>query len=175
MRHFVILFLLMIVFAPAGNAQKMAGFGGELSVVGAKINYRSWLSRKTGYEIFGGVTAEFDDLMPNDPEAGLKYLHTFIFNRADRTYIGLMAKWKWVDVDDSDRSTNLPIPGILVGKEWFNKKRKLKGFAIEVGYQFGTKEYNVYNPVIHNIIGQYQFNELPLILNFRYSFYQKRR
>lgn len=174
MKHLVLLIIISLSLNLFAHAQKMAGFGAELSTVGAKINYRSWLSRTTGFELFTGITTELDDFMPNDPEAGLKYLHTFNYNRDKRTYMGVMGKWKWIDVDKSYKSTSLPVPGILIGKEWFNQKRKLKGFAIEVGYQFGHKEYQVFSPENHFLIGRYTYDELPLIFNLRYSFYSKR-
>jgi len=174
MKSFLILLIITICLDSTTFAQKMGGFGGELTVTGVKINYRSWISRTTGFEIFGGITSELEDFIPNDSEAGIKYLHTFNYNRFDRTYFGVMGKWKWVEINKTNMSTNLPIPGILIGKEWFSKKRKLKGFAIEVGYQYGSKEYKVYSPEKHNLIGDYTYNELPLILNLRYSFYNRR-
>jgi len=174
MKHFFLLIIISLCLIPFVYAQKMGGLGGELSPVGVKINYRSWLSRTTGFEIFTGITTELDDFRPNDPEAGFKYLRTFTYNRDKRTYMGVMGKWKWIDIDKSHMSTSLPIPGILIGKEWFDQKRKLKGFALEFGYQFGHKEYEVYSPEKHLLIGRYTFDELPLIFNLRYSFYSKK-
>jgi hypothetical protein len=68
----------------------------------------------------------------------------------------------------------LPIPGILIGKEWYRNRIHRIGFAVELGYQMGTKEYKVYDST--NISpGAYQFDEFPLILNLRYSFYTKKK
>lgn len=174
MKRSTIIILILLCCTPVVSAQKMSGAGAEISTIGLKLNYRNWLSRTKGFELFGGITSEFDDLMPNDPEAGFKYLHTFIYNRSDRSYLGFMGKWKWVDIDTPNKSTSLPVPGILVGKEWFKKKRHLRGMALEVGYQFGNKKYKVYSPENHIYIGKYTFSEVPLIFNFRYSFYSKR-
>lgn len=154
--------------------QKMIGFGAEVSPVGAKINVRSWFSKETGFEIFGGMSAQLDDFNPNDPEAGFKFLRSVQYSRTQRTYFGLMGKMKWVDVFEPNRSTNLPIGGILVGREWYDKRIKRKAFAVELGYQYGSKEYNIYSPLEHLYIGREKFDEFPLILNFRYSFMQKR-
>lgn len=173
-KRFSLLLIIIPLIGTFSYAQKYGGIGAELSVLSAKANYRSWVSKSSGFEIFGGVASELDDLKPNDPEAGLKYLHTLIYHRADKTYIGIVGKWKWVDVNDANRTTSLAVPGILIGKEWYDKRRHSKGLAIEVGYQFGHKEYNIYSPLNHIFIGKYEYNELPLILNLRYSFYRKR-
>jgi hypothetical protein len=115
-----------------------------------------------------------EDFKPNDPEAGVKYLHTIIYNRENRTYLGLMGKWKWMNVYGSNLKGNLPVPGLLIGKEWFDKRRKLKSYAVEMGYQFGKKDLlaKEENGIIR---GRSEFEEIQLILNFRYSFYTKRK
>lgn len=174
MKHAKLLFILMFLFGISSFAQKMIGFGGELSVLSLKPNVRMWVSKATGFEVFGGVASELDDFKPNDLEAGFKFLHTILYKRTDRTYIGLVGKWKWVNINDSNHSTNLPIPGLLIGKEWYSKRIHRKGFAVELGYQLGTKEYQVFSPFNHIYLGKANFAEFPLILNLRYSFYKKK-
>jgi hypothetical protein len=155
--------------------QKMTGVGGELSVVGFKPNLRKWLSRTNGYEIFGGVAAELGDFKPNDYEGGVKYLNTFIYNRTERTYFGLMGKWKWVDVGaEENTNINLPVIGVLIGKEWFSNRANIRAFAIELGYQYGVKDYNVMHIDGEHILGsKKQYDEFPLVLNLRFSLYKK--
>ncbi len=131
-----------------------------------------WFSKTTGFEVFGGVASELEDLNPNDAEAGLKFLHALIYKRTERTYIGVVGKYKWLNWNIENGRTSLPIPGILIGKEWYSKRIKRKGFAVELGYQFGTKNYKV--PLNYEATGEKTFNEFPLILNLRYSFYTKR-
>ncbi len=173
MKRLILLSILTAFFGTSSFAQRIAGFGGELSILSFKPNYRMWFSKNTGFEVFGGVSSELNDFKPNDMEAGFKFLHTLIYERTERTYIGVVGKWKWVDINESNHSTSLPIPGILIGKEWYSKRIHRKGFAIELGYQIGTKEYRVYDST--NISpGKYQFDEFPLILNLRYSFYTKK-
>lgn len=174
MKRIFLSFLAIAFFATSSFAQKIGGFGGELSMLSFKTNYRTWISKTTGFEAFGGVASELNDVKPNDLEAGFKFLHAIMYERTNRTYVGLIGKWKWVDVFDVNSRTSLPIPGLIIGKEWLSKRINLKGFAIEVGYQFGTKEYEVYSPINHLPIGKETFEELPLILNLRYSFYSKR-
>ena len=173
----IFLFVFLILFLVSGtSAQKMIGYGGELSVLSIKPNARLWISKNTGFEVFGGIASELDNFKLNDVEAGFKFLKTIIYKRSDRTYFGLVGKWKWVDVFDSNISTNLPVPGILIGKEWYSKRINRKGFAIELGYQYGHKEYTVYSPANHTPLPtKEQFDEFPLILNLRYSFYQIRK
>ncbi|MDP3644562.1 MAG: hypothetical protein Q8S54_15390 [Bacteroidota bacterium] len=173
MKRILIFLLLSALFSLGSSAQKMIGFGGELSVLSFKPNLRMWFSKTTGFEIFGGIASELDDIDPNDVEAGFKFLHAIQYNRTDRTYIGLIGKWKWVNVYDSDKTSNLPVPGVIIGKEWYSKRINRKGFAIELGYQFDTKEYDVFDPN-HIKTGKERFEEFPLILNFRYSFYSKK-
>lgn len=168
----VISLLILSLFIGTGSfAQKMIGYGGELSVLSAKPNVRIWTSKTTGFEFFGGIAAEVGDFKPNDMEIGFKYLKAIIYNRTDRTYFGLMGKWKMVNVYGETQKTSLPIPGILIGKEWYSKRINRKGFAIELGYQYGVKEFNVQN---HLLQTKETFEEFPLILNLRYSFYKKR-
>jgi len=167
------IFILLTFGGFNSFAQKTVGFGGELSILSLKTNYRIWFSKTTGFELFGGVSSELNNFNPNDAEAGFKFLHTILYERTERTYIGVVGKWKWVNVNDANQSTNLPIPGILIGKEWYRKRIHRRGFAVELGYQMGTKEYKVYNSTKISP-GTYQFDEFPLILNLRYSFYTKK-
>lgn len=174
MKRILFIFLLTVVFGADSFAQKIGGFGGELSILSAKLNYRDWISKKTGFEFFGGVATELDDLNPNDFEAGFKLLRSLIYTRTDRTYVGIVGKYKWVNLPNQNARTSLPIPGFIVGKEWYSKRIRRKGFAVELGYQFGSKEYEILSPLNHSFIGKETFNEFPLILNLRYSFYSKR-
>lgn len=175
-----IILLLMLLFFFGTNSfgqKQMIGVGGELSVLGLKPNVRMWVSKTKGFEVFGGVSSEVNGIKFNDYEGGFKYLHTFLYNRTNRTYFGLMGKWKRVEVDKdmAPGICNLPIPGLLIGKEWFNKRAHLKGFAIELGYQYGVKKYKIRNLVTNDIIGEKQYEEFPLIFNLRYSYYKKKR
>jgi hypothetical protein len=170
----MLILVLFLILGVDSFAQKIGGFGGELSILSAKLNYRDWVSKKTGFEVFGGVSAELDDMNPNDFEAGFKFMRALLYTRTDRTYIGIIGKYKWVNLPNENARTSLPVPGFLVGKEWYSKRIHRKGFAIELGYQFGTKEYNILSPVNHSYIGKETFNEFPLILNIRYSFFSKR-
>ena len=171
----ILLFLILMSFLATNSfAQKMIGFGGEVSVLSIKANARMWISKTTGFEVFAGPASELTNFKPNDIEAGFKILSTFLYNRTNRTYFGLVGKWKWIDVYGKTNNINLPIPGILIGKEWYNKKLRRKGFAIEFGYQYGAKEYGIFNPVNHIQVGTGRFEEFPLIVNFRYSFYKKK-
>lgn len=174
MKHAFFIFLLAFVLGIDSFAQKIEGFGGELSILSLKPNYRVWYSKTTGLEVFGGVASELEDFKPNDVEAGIKFLHTISYERTQRTYIGALGKWKWINTTDSNHKTSLPIPGILIGKEWFTKRTYRKGFAVELGYQFGTKDYKIYSPENHTFISKERFEEFPLILNLRYSFYKKK-
>lgn len=174
MKRIMLILVLFLFLGVDSFAQKIGGFGGELSILSAKLNYRDWVSKKTGFEVFGGVSAELDDMNPNDFEAGFKFLRALLYTRTDRTYIGIIGKYKWVNLPNENARTSLPVPGFLVGKEWYSKRIHRKGFAIELGYQFGTKEYNILSPVNHSYIGKETFNEFPLILNIRYSFFSKR-
>ena len=174
MKHILLLSLLILILASSSTAQKMIGYGGELSVISFKPNVRLWISKTTGFEVFGGIASELDNFKPNDVEAGFKFLHTIIYKRNDRTYFGFVGKWKWVDVTNPNITTNLPIPGIFVGREWYSKRINRKGFAIELGYQYGSKTYDIYNSV-HVKNGTEIYTEFPLILNLRYSFYQLRK
>lgn len=174
MKRIVLLFLLAIILTTGSYAQKMIGFGGELSVLSFKPNARLWISRNTGFEVFGGLGAQLDDLKPNDLETGFKVLHAVEYRRDERTYVGVQGKWRWVDAFEPHLTTSLPVAGILIGKEWLNKRIHLKGYAVEAGYQFGSKEYQVYSPINRLPIGKERYTEFALILNFRYSFYRKK-
>ena len=174
MKRIMLILVLFLFLGVDSFAQKIGGFGGELSILSAKLNYCDWVSKKTGFEVFGGVSAELDDMNPNDFEAGFKFMRALLYTRTDRTYIGIVGKYKWVNLPNENARTSLPVPGFLVGKEWYSKRIHRKGFAIELGYQFGTKEYNILSPVNHSYIGKETFNEFPLILNIRYSFFSKR-
>ena len=171
----ILLFTLLTTFLAMGtSAQKMIGVGAELSILSFKPNVRVWLSKTTGVEIFGGIATELEDINPDDVEGGFKFLHTIQYKRTDRTYFGLVGKWKWLNAFDANKSAHVPISGILVGKEWFSKKRALKGLAVELGYQYGVKEYEIFSPFSHLPIAKERFEEFPLILNLRYSFYTKK-
>ena len=174
MKRIALLFSLILFLGISSFAQKMGGFGGELSVLSLKPNLIMWVSKATGFEIFGGIASEIGDFKPNDLEAGFKFLHSIQYNRTDRTYFGIMGKWKWVNINDATQKTNLPIPGLLIGKEWYSKRINRKGFAIELGYQIGTKEYEIYSPINHIAIGKENFTEFPFILNLRYTFYRRK-
>jgi hypothetical protein len=174
MKRFILLLVFISIVATSSNAQKIFGFGGEISIVSIKPTYRYWFNKTSGISIFAGVSSELDDIKPNDMEAGLTYLHALITNRADRTYVGLTGKWKWINVYGSNMKANLPIPGVFIGKEWFKKRTNSTGFAIEVGYQVGSTNLIASDP--NGIIsGKNTFDEFPLILNLRYSFYTKKR
>jgi len=171
----ILLFTLFATFLTMGSfAQKMIGVGAELSILSFNPNVRMWFSKTTGVEIFGGIASELEDINPNDVQGGFKFLHAFQYKRTDRTYFGLVGKWKWLNAFDPNKSTHVPIPGILVGKEWFSKKRNLKGLAVELGYQFGVKEYEIFSSFSHLPIAKERFEEFPLVLNIRYSFYTKK-
>lgn len=172
MKRLTLLFILISFFGVSSFSQKITGFGGELSVLSFKPNYRMWFSKTTGLEVFGGVASELNDFNPNDAEAGLKFLHAILYERTQRTYIGVVGKWKWINVSETNKRTSLPIPGILIGKEWYSKRIKRKGFAVELGYQFGSKKYKV--PLNYSDTEEATYEEFPLILNLRYSFYTKR-
>lgn len=167
MKRIALLFSLILFLGISSFAQKMGGFGGELSVLSLKPNLIMWVSKATGFEIFGGIASEIGDFNPNDLEAGFKFLHSIQYNRTDRTYFGIMGKWKWVNINDATQKTNLPIPGLLIGKEWYSKRINRKGFAVELGYQYGTRNYGPLNETVN-------FTEFPLILNLRYTFYRRK-
>ena len=175
MKRYILLFAVLTFFGISSFAQKIGGFGAELSVLSLKPNYRMWISKTIGFEVFGGIASELEDFMPNDLEAGFKYLHAIMYKRTERTYIGVVGKWKWAKVSDPSYTINLPVGGVLIGKEWYSKQRHLKGLAIELGYQMGTKEYELFSPIGHIPLDRTEhFDEFPLILNLRYSFFSKR-
>ena len=170
---FLIVGLLFCGFSSSAQ-QKMTGFGGELSVLSFKPTTRMWFNKASGLDVFAGVSAEFDDFKPNDYEGGVKYLHALLFHRTSRTYLGGMAKWKWLKISETTNTTNLPVVGILIGKEWYKKKAGWKGFSAELGYQYGVKNYTVFHPVTHNAMAAPRYEEFPLIVNLRYVFYKNR-
>jgi hypothetical protein len=170
MKRLSLLFILISFFGIELFAQKVGGFGTELSIVSFQPNYRLWISRTTGFEAFGGVASELEDFKPNDFGAGFKFLHTIIYNWEDRTYLGILGKWKYMNLYGSNLKANLPVYGLFIGKEWYSKRIHRKGFAIELGYQFGTKDLDAIDPTgIHT--GTNSYTEFPLILNIRYSIY----
>lgn len=170
----IFLYMLLLLFGISSFGQKMIGLGGELSVLGLRPNVRTWVSKTIGFEVFGGVSAELSDFKLNDYEGGFKYLNTFLYNHTDRTYFGLVGKWKWVKSDGSEKTANLPVVGILIGKEWSKKRIHRKGFAIELGYQYGTKKYDIHRVGNPPSIAHKTYDEFPLIVNLRYSFYKKK-
>jgi hypothetical protein len=174
MKRILYLFVITLLLGIDGYAQKMNGYGAEFTIVGINANARFWTSKTHGFEVLGGMASALEDFKLDDVAAGIKYLHTIQYRRQDRTYFGIVGKWKWVDVFDSNRTTSLPEGGILFGKEWYTKRIHRKSYAIEIGYQYGKKEYEIYSPVDHLPIEKVQFQEFPLIVNLRYSFYQLR-
>lgn len=167
------IFSILLIFFLGFNlfAQKATGFGGELSVLSFKPNVRIWISKTTGFETFAGIGSQLASFKANDLEAGFKVLKGITYERTSRTYFGLVGKWKWVNVYGSNEYTNLPVPGILIGKEWYTKRINRKGFAVELGYQYGVKDFEVKN---YQLSVKEKFEEFPLILNLRYSFYSIR-
>lgn len=172
MRTIFIILVLIFCGMNISAQKKMNGIGVELSALSLKPTARMWVSKTTGFDVFGGVSAEFEDFKPNDYEAGAKYLKSFISQRTDRSYFGLMGKWKWLETGEYQSSTTLPVFGLLVGKEWYQKRSLLKGFAVELGYQFGKKNYEVYNGPRY--LGKKIHSEFPLIVNLRYLFYKSK-
>jgi len=167
----LLLLILLISFGINSYSQKLTGIGAELSVLSLKPNVQWWISKTTGFEVFGGVSSELGDFNPNDFEGGFKYLKSFLYNRTDRSYVGLMGKWKFMNLNLEGTSTkiNLPVIGILIGKEWLSQSIPRKGFAIELGYQYGVKNYEV--KVDQLQFDKKTYDEFPLILNLRYTFY----
>jgi len=169
----LILIFLIIFLGFDSFAQKMNGFGGEISLLGINLDDRLWTSRTHGFEVFGGMASGMEDIKMDDIAAGFKYLHAIQYRRQDRTYFGVVGKWKWIDVFDSHLTTSLPVPGVLIGKEWYTKRIHRKAYAIEIGYQYGKKTYEVTDPNGLNSRST-TYTEFPLIVNLRYSFYQLR-
>jgi hypothetical protein len=161
MKRAKVLLIVLLLFGISSFAQKMTGYGAELSILSFKPNLRNWFSKTNGFEIFGGISSELDNFSPNDPELGFKFLHALMYERTSRTYVGLVGKWKWLNINDSNRSASLPIPGLLIGKEWYSKRIHRKAFAVELGYQLGTKEYKILSPINHMEIGKDTFEEFP--------------
>lgn len=170
----IFIILVLLFFGMNISAQKkMNGIGGELSALGLKPTYNMWFSKTTGINLFAGVSAEFEDFKPNDYEGGVKYLHGFLYSRSSRTYIGGMGKWKIVAPGIYDNTVHLPVFGAFVGMEWYNKRAFWKGFSAELGYQYGSRKYHIVNPVNKLDIATKTFEEFPLILNLRYTFYKR--
>ena len=174
MKQLFLISLLILSIGANVFAQKMIGFGTEINVLGLSLDSRYWTTKNDGFEVFGGIASGVEDFKMDDYVAGLKYLHTIQYRRQDRTYVGIMGKWKWIDVYDSNRTSNLPVAGVLVGKEWYTKRVHRKSYAIEFGYQYGAKEYEIFSPVNNLPIDKVRFQEFPLIINLKYSFYQLR-
>ena len=169
MKRITLFYLLLLFFGTSSFAQKMTGFGAELSVLSIKPNVRLWISKTTGFEVFGGIASQIDENFKlDDYEAGFKFLHTLLYNRADRTYVGVVGKWKWAKGYIPNYKLNLPIAGILIGKEWYSKRIHRKSFAVELGYQYGEENFKIKSPDAEGT-----FTEFALILNLRYSFYKK--
>lgn len=173
MKRLLLLLLLIPFFGMNSMAQKSIGLGGELTLFSARIAGTFWASRNSGFEIFAGPAAEMKDFKPNDLEAGFKYMHTVIYNWDNRLYLGVTGKWKWVNAYDEYKRVNLPVPGFVIGKEWYSKRVNRKSFAIELGYQMGKKDYPILSPINHIEIGKETFEEFPLILTVRYCFIQR--
>jgi len=173
MKKVFILFLILICLKPVLYAQKMNGYGAELTILGLNANSRFWVNKTHGVEPFAGIASEISNIKFNDLALGLKYLYALQYRRTDRTYVGFSGKYKMIDLGDNYTSTNLFIPGFIVGKEWYSKRVNRKGFAIELGYQYGNKTYTVTDPTGKNPRDM-TYTEFPLIVNLRYSFYEKR-
>ena len=172
MRTLVLFTALLFLGIGTYGQKKMSGIGVEVSALSLKPTARWWISKSIGLDVFAGVSAEFTDFKPNDYEAGAKFLKAFMHQRTDRTYMGLMGKWKHLKVEETSNETSLPVFGVLLGKEWYIKRAMKKGFAVELGYQYGFVTYDAVNPVNHVKIGKKTYTEFPLVLNLRYSFYK---
>ncbi|MGE5428259.1 MAG: hypothetical protein ACM3O8_10220 [Methylococcaceae bacterium] len=170
----LVLFIALLFFGISTFAQKkMTGIGGEVSALSLKPTVRWWVSKNSGFDVFAGVAAEFADFRPNDYEAGVKYLRSFMYQRTGRNYIGLMGKWKWLQTGEAKTSTDLPVFGALIGKEWFSQRANKKGFAVELGYQFGSKEYTRdLGPLATGPDPKETYTEFALMLNIRYALYK---
>lgn len=173
MRTIFIILVLVFCGMNISAQKKMNGIGGELSALSLKPNYNLWFSKTSGANLFAGIAAEPEDFKPNDYEGGIKYLHAFLYSRSSRTYFGAMGKWKIMKPGIYDINVQLPVFGALIGKEWYNKRAYWKGFSVELGYQFGSKKYDIVNPVNNLEIATKTFEEFPLIFNLRYSFYKR--
>lgn len=174
MRTLFIFAALLFIGTSTFAQKKMIGIGGEVSVLSAKPTVRWWVSKNTGFDVFAGVAAEFDDFKPNDYEAGAKFMRTFLHQRTDRSYFGIMGKWKHLKIEETSNEAGLPVFGVLVGKEWYGSRASKKGFAVELGYQYGSVEYDKYNPGSHVFISKENYIEFPLIVNIRYTLFSNR-
>lgn len=172
-----IIFLALVLLVGGMNSfgqKKMTGIGGEISVLSAGPNVRIWFSKTQGIDLFAGVSAEFEDLKPNDYQGGIRYMHSFLQNKFYRTYLGAMGKWKFIKPEENGKDIQMPAYGVFIGKEWYNKRDLWKGFSVELGYQFGTKEYEIFNPATNVFINNGTYEEFAFIVNFRYTFYKSR-
>lgn len=171
------IFLLLVLLAGGINSfgqKKMTGIGGEISVLSAGPSMRMWFSKTQGIDLFAGVSAEFTDFKPDDYQGGIRYVHSFLQNKFYRTYLGAMGKWKYIKLKETGENMQMPAYGVFIGKEWYNKRAWWKGFSVELGYQFGSKDYEVYNPLNQFFVGKETYEEFPFIVNFRYTFYKSR-
>lgn len=170
----LLLFTVLIFLGTNTFAQKkMTGIGGEVSAISLKPTVRWWVSKNTGFDVFAGVAAEFEDFRPNDFVAGVKYLRSFMYQRNSRNYIGLTGKWKWLHTGEAQTPTDLPVFGALIGKEWFTQRARKRGFAVEAGYQYGYKEYiRDLGPGAIVRYSKEDYTEFALLLNIRYAFYK---
>lgn len=165
----VLIFLGINTFAQ----KKMTGIGAEVSPLSLKPTVRWWVSKNTGIDVFAGVSAEFQDFRPNDFEAGAKYLRSLIYQRTSRTYLGLMGKWKWLQTGEGQTPTSLPVFGAFIGKELYSQRARKRGFAVELGYQFGSKEYTRdLGPLATGPDPKETYTEFALMLNIRYALYK---
>lgn len=174
MRIIFLALVLLVGGIHSFGQKKMTGIGGELSVLSAGPNLRIWFTKTQGIDLFASMSAEFDDLKPNDYQGGIRYVHSFLHNKFYRTYLGAMGKWKYIKLGKTDETLQMPAYGVFIGKEWYNKRALWKGFSVELGYQFGSKEYEVFDQVSHVFKGMETLKEFPFIVNFRYALYKSR-
>ncbi len=171
MKRLKVILVLLLFFEMSSFAQKMVGLGGELSVLSLKPCATIWISKYTGFEVFTGISSETSNIKFNDYEAGFKFLETLIYKRTDRTYCGFVGKWKQVNVDavpEYNVKINLPVFGLLIGKEWYSKRISRKAFAVELGYQYGAKQYSIPDPKTTKT-----YEEFAMVLNLRYVFVKR--
>lgn len=174
MRIIFLALVLLVGGIHSFGQKKMTGIGGELSVLSAGPNMRIWFSKTQGIDLFAGVSAEFADIMPDDYQGGIRYVHSFLQNKFYRTYLGVMGKWKYIKLEETGETLQMPAYGVFIGKEWYNKRTWWKGFSVELGYQYGSKGYDIFDQVSHVYINKGNYVEFPFIVNFRYSFYKSR-
>jgi len=174
MRKISLFIGLLFIMMSSLAQNKMHGIGAEVSVLSFGPSARWWISKTAGFDVFGGISAEFEDFKPNDYEAGAKYLSSFMNRRTERTYFGLMGKWKNIKLAENNDNLGLPVVGIFIGKEWYTKRFSKRAFSIELGYQYGEKKFEVHNPINNIFVGTKAYSEFPLMLNIRYAFYKDR-